>query len=101
MEAIAFANFSKESRETSVQFFSFEFDNVVVKTLAFCLRLPIIHPRLSSFLTVFLFTAFSASFCISFPEISGNQENKSKNQEGGGDSIVFEYMSETDSSLPV
>ena len=23
------------------------------------------------------------------------------NQEGGGDSIVFEYLSETDSSLPV
>ena len=59
--AIAFANFGKEARETSVQFFSFVFDNVIVEALSFC-------PEV---LTVFLFTAFLASFCISSPEISG------------------------------
>lgn len=67
--AIAFASFGKEARETSVQFFSFLFDNVFVEALAFCLQFASIHPRLSSFNFFFLFTALLASFCISSLEI--------------------------------
>ena len=66
---LAFANFGEESRVTFVQFFSFIFDNVIVKILAFCLQLPNIHPRVCSFDCILL-TAFSANFFISSPEIS-------------------------------
>ena len=58
---IGFTNFGKEEWETFVQFFSLVFGNVVVEALAFC---PLV-------LTVFLFTALLASFCIFSPEISG------------------------------
>ena len=81
--AIAFANFAKESRETFIQFFSFVFYKVIAKTLAFCPRLPNIHPRLSSFDCIFVYCFFGELFYL----LTGNFrepcrhffENKSKN----------------------
>lgn len=60
--AIAFASFGKEARETSVQFFSFLFDNVFVEALAFCLQFASIHPRLSSFNFFFCLLLFWRAF---------------------------------------
>ena len=62
---LTFANFSKESRVTFIQFFS------LIKILAFCSQLPNIQACVCAFDCILLLL-FLVSVCISSPEISCN-----------------------------